>query len=466
MPELITQNLFITQLDSAIASWATWEIAINLIQAPVWEFGVLLIWQDDDAEEIFYHRRVSNTIYTYAINRTDPKDHSVGERVVMNDSAWLFNYLSKNVYNHFYIYKESLTSVFVFWGKVFKEQLIDIPSKSLTISSGNNFIYIDNNWEIQTTQWQVDWYLVWKVVKSWTVINIEKYNIVWFGKDGLQWPPWPPWLPWVDGKDWTDGKDGKDGKNWDISWDDQKFVNDEQEIEWNVTIDDWNKTITVEDPDGITTVYKEDWIYIYWPDGELVDYIPLNGHYEDGTIVYDDGDVVDWNKEVIDIDGWHLAYRNKQNTFTEPNKFTKLVQFTWWVSFPYNTIDMTWVTTILVDVSKWSKHRAINLSTTDNTTYKLNFKWLTSGSNYMLAVNVPLNGWAPITAKLRPFDFSVWSDYDIDPDENNQIKRISMIGWNQWTLSLQSGTHMFAFDTFTDNIHISYLWSSERRTAT
>ena len=180
MTKLITENFFQTTINTELTWSETWEIAIQLLQSPVWEFGILVL--DDETvnrEEIFYHRKSWTTIYTYDVNRTNPKPHSVWATALMNDSAGIFNFLSDNTFTHFYIYKKSIDEVFVFGWKIYNWEIINIESKSITIYNWYNYIYVDENYEIQTSLTLPTRYIVWLVTKSWSNITIEKYNILW-----------------------------------------------------------------------------------------------------------------------------------------------------------------------------------------------------------------------------------------------------------------------------------------------
>lgn len=205
MNKLITENYFQTNINNEVLSNSVWEIQIHLWREPVWQFGVVILDYDDISkrEEIFYHRKSWATIYTYDINRKQPRTHSIWASCVMNDSASIFNFLSDNTYTHFYIYKKSINEVYVFGWKVYKDSiLINIEDKLIDIYNWTNYIYLDDDDIIKSSLINPTWKIVvWLVTKSWSSITIEKYNIIWFGSKWDEWvsiesinKTWTVWL--------------------------------------------------------------------------------------------------------------------------------------------------------------------------------------------------------------------------------------------------------------------------------
>lgn len=201
MTKLITENYFQTTINNEVLSSAVWEIQIQLNREPVWQFWILILDDEDNIkrEEIFYHRKSWTTVYTYDVNRSNPQTHTAWASCVMNDSASIFNFLSDNSINTFYIYKKSINEVYVFWWKVYKDWvIINIADVSLAIYNGNNYIYLDIDNVIKTSLTNpTTWVVVWLVTKSWSSITIEKYNVVWF------WFKWDKWDKWDTGN-WID----------------------------------------------------------------------------------------------------------------------------------------------------------------------------------------------------------------------------------------------------------------------
>ena len=197
MTKLITENYFQTTINNEILSNETWEIQIQLNREPVWQFWILILDDEDNIkrEEIFYHRKNWTTVYTYDVNRSNPQTHTAWASCVMNDSASIFNFLSDNSINTFYIYKKTINEVYVFWWKVYKDWVVmNIADVSLAIYNGTNYIYLDIDNVIKTSLTNpTTWVVVWLVTKSWSSITIEKYNIVWF------------WAKWDKGDKWDIG---------------------------------------------------------------------------------------------------------------------------------------------------------------------------------------------------------------------------------------------------------------------
>lgn len=498
MSNLITQNYYTTQTVTEVQASATGEISIQLLSAPIWEFWILLFGEDSNMEEIFFHRRSWNTIYTYEINRSNPKTHPVWTNVVMNDSAWIFNYLSKNVYNHFYCYKESDTSVFVFGWLIFKEWIIEIPNKSLTISEWMNYIYLDDNFEIQVSSSSTNKYTVWLVTKSWSLINITKYNVLSFGKDwkdGIDWTNGTDGKDWKDGQDWTNGTDWIDGKtitSASFNWDDIDFTMNDSSVvkllnakidlkwpQWDI----WNPWETQEINDviqattGSITTYNNtqkwirttytDWTYvlyvatwntIWWTwipawiynrdsDHSEISTQLIEWVYSDiiPTITFSDWKIVNWIDWSITISNWNIAYTNNNNTFKKwkTNIFEWDVIFKWGISHPFHTINLWSSSTINFDGSLGENQKIVNMTTPWAKTLNISnvYPWRT----YWLAINNQT--WWNVTIVAGTVN-------------SNGITWIHSLWWQVSTQTMATGSaHMLFMYTSENGIHISYLKS-------
>lgn len=485
MSNLITQNYYTTQTVTEVQASATGEISIQLLSAPIWEFWILLFGEDDNMEEIFFHRRSWNTIYTYAINRSNPKTHPVWTNVVMNDSAWIFNYLSKNVYNHFYCYKESDTSVFVFGWKIFKEWIIEIPNKSLTISEWMNYIYLDDNFEIQVSSSSTNRYVVWLVTKSWSLINITKYNVLWFGKD------WKDGVDWNDGQDWTNGTNGTDwidGKsivsasfNWDdidFTMDDSsvvKLLNAKIDLKWDpwdiwdptetgqyiedtIVVNTSTHTVTTNNSTFVKITENATWNYVWY---NLTGRVWANSANEASNyevVTWTWGAV--WSLQWITYTDWlsidtdwtirytgQPAYRDKENDFTWVNTFNNTTIFKWDVSFMW--YNWNTVNTVNFDASKWKKQI---FSINDWWTKIVNFTNLNAWTNYEFFVNV---SWSDTTLSFNWTTFTnCWSISQVYAFGDS-------ISWNSILLSAWD-TYHFVATLWANAIHLSYTWYSRR----
>ena len=190
MTTLIAENNFQTITNNIVSASATWEVEIQLVTAPISSIGVLTLGTETETpEDIFFHRKSGSSVFTYAVNRKTPQNHSIGTSVQMNDSAELFNFLSNNIYTTFYTYKISLDQVFVMGGKIHKDgAIIEVPSATLDIAEGFNYIYLTalNTIDVKTDEIGL---IVGKISKSGSTITIEKYNVIWFGVNWAEWTP-------------------------------------------------------------------------------------------------------------------------------------------------------------------------------------------------------------------------------------------------------------------------------------
>lgn len=190
MTTLIAENNFQTITNNIVSASTTGEIEIQLVIAPISSIGVLTLGTETATpEDIFFHRKSGSSVFTYAVNRKTPQNHSIGTSVQMNDSAELFNFLSNNIYTTFYTYKISLDQVFVMGGKIHKDgAIIEVPSATLNIAEGFNYIYLtaSNTIDVKTDEIGL---IVGKISKSGSTITIEKYNVIWFGVNWAEWTP-------------------------------------------------------------------------------------------------------------------------------------------------------------------------------------------------------------------------------------------------------------------------------------
>lgn len=448
-----TENYFTTSITTTVSNASTWEISIQLVNAPTSEMWVLLLNSEIEAnkEEIFFHRRSWNTIYVYWINRKTPKEHNIGSSVVMNDSASLFNYILENTNTWFFIYKVSSTQVAVTSGKVFYNwTLYNVNWIILTLVEWSNYIYLDENFNIQITTTLPTWNILWLVNKTWSTVIIEKYNFVWFWfkwEDGTNWKSayqialdtWYVWTQaqWIASLKWLP---------WDIwaKWQPIN-VNDKQDIDISstTTIDNTNKTITVTKADWTYIIYSETWISYYNSNWDLITKDNKTWVFSSWVITYD-WLVVDWVEETTQITEWNLAYTNKDNTFENNNTFNWNVIFNWWVSFPYNRIDMTWTNVINYNWLTCENQKCINLTTTWAKT--LNFSNLYQWRTYWLIIN---------NSSSWNITLVAWSITDW-----NWITQIKSLWTQISTLSLAPWPHFFFMVTADTAIHISYSWLS------
>jgi hypothetical protein len=306
-------------------------------------------------------------------------------------------------------------------------------------------VEVRNNWT--QIQWKYDNEVTWKNLVSiasiswtdwtdWREVEIQKwethiqYRYVW------QWE-----LDWINIVNLNDIK----WPAWSIEsvWQTVN-VNDQQTLDWTVTTDDIEKTITVTNPDWTYTEYKEDWIYYYDVNWDLIFFYPKIWTYTDWVIEFEDWDIVDWINEVIDVTDWNIAYVNKPNIFQEfINRFKWAVIFEWWASFPYKTIDMTWTNIINFNWALAENQKCINL--TDVWAKTLNFSNIYQWRTYWLIINNTSDGNISLVA---------WAV------NSNWITTIHSFGTQISTLSFAPWAHFFFMATADTWIHIAYTWLS------
>lgn len=141
------ENFYFTELTSSIPS-ATSDGTFTASSVPSGTRGWLVIDYDDSVkrEIIKYHNVSGSSIYYRGIDRTSPKEHSIGAKVMMADVAEYFKYFEGLIGDTFYIEKVSALSVKCWGGKVriggIHYDVSDQSSLSLSDNS-TNYIYLD-----------------------------------------------------------------------------------------------------------------------------------------------------------------------------------------------------------------------------------------------------------------------------------------------------------------------------------
>ena len=252
MTKLKLENYFSTSLQNGIDDSISWEIELQLWKEPQSDFGFLLVdYETNDKEEIFYHRKSWTSIFTYGVNRTNPKTHDISSSVLLNDSASVFNYITQLLPDHFFIYKTSETTCHIKWGKVFNDwEYKTITDKTdIILVAGTNYLYIEWTSILSTTTALTDKFMIGEIVVDWLlkITSFETYNTIWLtGKQGIQWNPWADstvpwsqWDPWINGTNWTDGVDWINGNsayqvwinNWNV-WTEAEYLTSLEGSDW------------------------------------------------------------------------------------------------------------------------------------------------------------------------------------------------------------------------------------------
>lgn len=210
----IAENKYRQYLQNTINQNATWEIEIQLSVAPVSQFGWLIINPDSSStrEEIFYHRKDWNSVFIYDVNRTDAKTHADWSLVVLNNTAWIYNFKEKLNDNIFYHYKISDNDLYIFgWVIVdwlwIKHDIDNFSTDSLSMTNNaTNYIYIWtlDDWAtyepLVTTTHSNNIFIIKEVTKDpvWVITSINEWRQFWkwISTNGWMWTPWIDWETW------------------------------------------------------------------------------------------------------------------------------------------------------------------------------------------------------------------------------------------------------------------------------
>ncbi len=141
-----------TYLTEVLSNSSTGELAIYLNDTPTSDQGFLLLEPGTVKEEnIFYHRRVGNTVYAYGINRSALVEHELNAQVLFSNSIDYLNYALNQIQDQGFIYKKDSQNIIITGGVFYIDGVnvtiadLDtsesIANKSL-IAGQMNYIYI------------------------------------------------------------------------------------------------------------------------------------------------------------------------------------------------------------------------------------------------------------------------------------------------------------------------------------
>lgn len=143
---LVTENYYDTTITASIPS-TTSDGSFTVSSSPSGTRGWLVVDFDDivKREVIPFYNRVGNTIYYYGINRSSPKDHSNGAKIVMADVAELFNYFDQICGSIFYGEKIAVLSFKVLGGSIrLGSTLFSVADTTIAITDNEtNYVYLD-----------------------------------------------------------------------------------------------------------------------------------------------------------------------------------------------------------------------------------------------------------------------------------------------------------------------------------
>lgn len=184
MPKLKVENYFSTSLANTVTNSVVWEIEFQLSVVPSSDYWYLIVdYETNEREEIFYHRKAGTSVFVYGINRVNPQPHDIQSSVQMNDSASIFNYITWLLPDHFFIYKTSTTTCHIRWGKVYDngEYYTIADEWAVTLVTWTNYLYVEDKVIKSTLSTLTDKFVFWEIIVDWVlnVTSFETYNTLW-----------------------------------------------------------------------------------------------------------------------------------------------------------------------------------------------------------------------------------------------------------------------------------------------
>lgn len=191
----VAENFYQQYIQRELLTNEVGEIELDVGVAPSSNYGWLIIEPNSNAnrEEIFYHRILWTSIFFYDINRTWAKSHDNWSMIVLNNTAWIYNFKEKDNENIFFSYLTWSDSLEIFWGYIvdfewvqFEIQNTNTSTLSLT-NNALNYIYVwtTDEWlsyELIATTIQSDDNFVVKEVTLdaiWNITLVEEWRQRW-----------------------------------------------------------------------------------------------------------------------------------------------------------------------------------------------------------------------------------------------------------------------------------------------
>ena len=225
----IPQDWYKEYLQNNITPHQSWEIEIQLSIPPVSNFWWVTInpQLNDKRESIFYHRKEWSSIFTYSINRENPKWHSPWDLVIISNTSWVYKYIQDETTSIFSHYKESETSIKILWWMVMiRNSLLNILDTSTStlslINNSTNYIYLNSEWtyiiEQEEQPYEPSLILIKIITKDWfwNITNIQEWyrNVKFFWTTWAEWEQGPMWPKWDIGLTWPQGEQWPIGPQW------------------------------------------------------------------------------------------------------------------------------------------------------------------------------------------------------------------------------------------------------------
>jgi len=140
---LLVQDFYKTELSIDVP--ASWDITLTVLSAPLNSKGFIIVDPESESnrERMYYHDVVGNTILVKWVNRIDPKEHFALDKVQINDTSLIFNYLSKLQSTTLYIEQLDVLDINVWWGPILKGiDTVSVSDTLLTVTDSSiNYIY-------------------------------------------------------------------------------------------------------------------------------------------------------------------------------------------------------------------------------------------------------------------------------------------------------------------------------------
>jgi len=171
----------------------TWDIELNVTNPPANTKGFIIVDPESEAnrEKMYYHDVIGNIIYVKGVGRTDPKQHFALDKVQINDTSLIFNYLSKLNSTTFFVEQLDVLDIKVFWWPVLNWiTTVSVVDTLLTVVDwATNYIYYKattNTIHTATSEATVTtnkWIIVADIVTaSWAIVSIDyrkNWLIIW-----------------------------------------------------------------------------------------------------------------------------------------------------------------------------------------------------------------------------------------------------------------------------------------------
>ncbi len=207
---ILVEDFYQTELTNNLAD--SWDIILIVTQVPQHQKWFIIVDPDNilNREKMFYNKVVWNSIYVRWNDRIEPKSHLSTEKVQINDTSLVFNYLSKLNSTTFFIEQLWNVEIRVLWWPIAKWiETIEVMDQDLILSNWINYIYYKLNTNtiksttnentattekgiitaevtvvsslISKIEYRHHWLFIWNfiesITKTWTTWIVDTYTI-------------------------------------------------------------------------------------------------------------------------------------------------------------------------------------------------------------------------------------------------------------------------------------------------